>query len=80
MYHHTFHSDLQFSFLDVNFLLVDCCHCLWHAFTFLFRDFLDFAKLAAAEETNDPDAPGMIIIICFIYVFFTYIGLRSNIL
>lgn len=23
--------------------------------------FLDFAKLAAAEDTNDPDAPGMVL-------------------
>lgn len=25
--------------------------------------FLDFAKLAAAEETNDPDAPGMVTVL-----------------
>lgn len=41
--------------------------------------FLDFAKLAAAEETNDPDIPGMVTVLRMCNAFFIYIILRFSI-
>lgn len=38
--------------------------------------FLDFAKLAAAEEAKDPDVPGMVTILYHAF-FLAYIMLKS---
>jgi len=35
--------------------------------------FLDFAKLAAAEDTNDPDVPGMVIVFYMYMYIYIYI-------